>query len=428
MLLTDLINKIEIGGTVVSDEDISSLNNIKDELLNKFNNELDNIALSGTTTNSQITNQQQNHDGQITRIPETQLAQQLQASLASALLGQTPVLQHQHSQDNINISLKDLESLILKAVKEANNSDLSVIQNSTSISTKKLSRNALTDIRQSIFIRYKKLLKIENTIAIFQSHKDNKTVPNALSFLKFPKPLWAVDSIFVDEHNDIIRNNQMQMIDSIINRGRILVDCLNVELAEIRSKLEVTYDGNKDRFFDNIKASVTNNLKPFFEASNSKLLRLQNNYFEDRIDTEYEIQELVSDEYINSYLQINYSNVSNKTTNDTKDYTTKKNLNSVNTNPVTANQITPSFVSNKYNNNNKRKFFKHKNQENGSLNSNWRNNMQQHTKQQRYHLNNQQAYQQHNNNQTVNKNHLNNNLNTSKQANFQHATNLKYPP
>lgn len=54
--------------------------------------------------------------------------------------------------------------------------------------------------------------------------------------------------------------------------------------------------------------------------------------------------------------------------------------------------------------------------------------MQQHTKQQRYHLNNQQAYQQHNNNQTVNKNHLNNNLNTSKQANFQHATNLKYPP
>lgn len=135
----------------------------------------------------------------------------------------------------------------------------------------------MTDIRQSIFICYEKLLKIENTIAIFQSHKDKKTLPTALSFFKFRKPLWADNTIFVDEHNNIIRNAQMQMIDSIINRGKVLVECLNIELAEIRSRLQVTTcsllvgHGNKDRFFDSIKASVTNNLKPFSKGSNSKL-------------------------------------------------------------------------------------------------------------------------------------------------------------
>ena len=176
-----------------------------------------------------------------------------------------------------------------------------------------LSRQELVDIRKSIFIRDEKLMKIQNTISIFQSHKDNNTVPNALNFIKFPKPLWADDAIFVDEHYNIIRNAQSQMIDSIIARGKIIIDCLNVELSEIRNKIDQCYKGNKDRFIDNIKMTVSNNLKEYFESSNSKLLRLQNNYFEDHISTEYETQD-ISDEYINNYIQFNDEN--NKNYND----------------------------------------------------------------------------------------------------------------
>ena len=310
LLLTDLINKIEIGGIIISDEDISSLNSIKNELLHKFINKLDVNVSSGTTISTQITTQQQHHDVQITRIPDKQPVKRLLASTAK--LVQTPVLKSHQPQDSINISLKDLESLILKIAMEAKNSDKSVLQNTTNINTKTLSRNALTDITQSIFIRNEKIFKIEKTIAIFQSHKDNKTVPNALSFLKFPKPFWADDTIFVNEHNNIIRNAQMQIIDSIIDRGRNLVECLHTELREIRSRQEVTNDGNKDLFFDNIKASVTNNLKPFFKVSNSKFLTLKSNYYEDRINTEYEIQENVSDKNTNNYLQINDSSDNNK--------------------------------------------------------------------------------------------------------------------
>ena len=63
-----------------------------------------------------------------------------------------------------------------------------------------LTRSELSDIRQSIFIRYEKKSKIENTIAMFKSHLENNTVPPALSFVKFPAPLWKDDAIFVDEH------------------------------------------------------------------------------------------------------------------------------------------------------------------------------------------------------------------------------------
>ena len=154
----------------------------------------------------------------------------------------------------------------------------------------KLTRQSLNDLRQIIYFRYEKQLKIENIIALFNTHKDNNTVPNAISFNRFPKPLWADDPIFVDSHNNIIKMAQNQIIESIIDRGKVIVECLQVELTELRSALDVSYSGNKDKFFDNIKASVQSNLKSFFDASNAKLLRLQNNYFEDHVSTEYEAE------------------------------------------------------------------------------------------------------------------------------------------
>ena len=227
------------------------------------------------------------------------------------------------------------------------------------------------------------------------------------------------------------------MIDAIINRGKIIIDCLNVELAEIRSKLDISYDGNKDRFFDNIKASVNNNLKPFFEASNSKLLRLQNNYFEDRIDTEYEIQDTVSDEYINSYLQINCPADANKT----NDSNIKKNHNSANFHPANKNlQVHSSFNNeNNYNNNKKRKFQNNNNnnnknnhRKNSSSNSNWHNNNHyNYQNQQRFHYNNQKVNPQSHNYNQSNTSHNQQNINNytaSKPVNFHLATNHKNPP
>ena len=52
------------------------------------------------------------------------------------------------------------------------------------------------------------------------------------------------------------------------------------DLLEIKESL-INYDGNKERFFDTIKATVTTDLKSFFDAGNNKLLRLNNNLFED---------------------------------------------------------------------------------------------------------------------------------------------------
>ena len=190
-----------------------------------------------------------------------------------------------------------------------------------------LTRSELSDIRQSIFIRYEKKSKIENTIAMFKSHLENNTVPPALSFVKFPAPLWKDDAIFVDEHNEIIHQAQIHMVQAIIDRGNALINCLNNELNALRIDLDQSYDGNKDKFFDNIKASVNNNLKPFLEASNAKLMRLQNNYFEDKFNTVYELQENTSDDYINNYLDIQYQNTdaSNKHTDNSKDSSNKNN-------------------------------------------------------------------------------------------------------
>ena len=155
---------------------------------------------------------------------------------------------------------------IIKEEVSISNKPSTIINNNNK---KPLSRIAYNELRQSVMIRYEKLMKLENTISLFKSHLENDTVPYALSFVKFPKPLWCDDPIFVDAHNEIIRNTQQQMVREIISRGTTVMDCLNVELTELRSQLDSSYTGNKDKFFDNIKATVSNNLKPFFESSNA---------------------------------------------------------------------------------------------------------------------------------------------------------------
>jgi hypothetical protein len=258
-------------------------------------------------------------------------------------------------------------------------------------------------------------MKVENTVALFTSHLENNTVPYALSFVKFPAPLWCDDPVFVDAHNEIIRKTQIEMVKEIISRGKTVIECLNVEIAELRSKLDNTYDGNKDKFFDNIKATASNNLKPFFESSNAKLLRLQSNYFEDQINTVYEVKDTISDDYVNKYLQLNTNDdLNNEKRTDSNKYCINQNNNVHSTtktkkqkyNNKSNNQKNQNYKYYETDNNQNRKhngYSNRKNNDNESnnsvMNNNWRNNMNAH---------------QHNNNTN---NNTNNNVNFHMNAN-----------
>ncbi len=246
----------------------------------------------------------------------------------------------------------------------------------------KLTSQSLKELRQNIYRKYEKRLKIENIVNLFKSHKDNNTVPNAIFFKRFPKPLWADDPIFVDTPNNIIKMAQSQIIDSIIDYGQVMIDCIDVELTQLRSNLDVCYNGNKDKFFDNILSSVKTSLKSFLDSSNAKLLRLQNNYFEDHITTEYEPLDNLNDDYVNSYLQFKNDNedthTNNNKNNDRNNKQEQKSSNGKNNNTNnykdTFNDVKKPNYNYSYNYNNRSK---KKNHNNGNdLDKNWRTNME----------------------------------------------------
>ena len=213
---------------------------------------------------------------------------------------------------------------------------------------------------------------MKNIINIFKTHKDNNTVPNAIFFKRFPKPLWADDPIFVDTHNNIIKIAQSQIIDSIIEHGNVMIDCINVELTQLRCNLDNCYNGNKDKFFDNILSSVQTSLKSFLDSSNSKLLRLQNNYFEDHITTEYEPLENLKDDYITNYLLFkNEAEYTNKSTNNKNNEQTKQVQHSTNNKSSFNKESTNDDKKPYYKN---RKYYKQNNNAN-NIDNNWRTNM-----------------------------------------------------
>ncbi len=192
------------------------------------------------------------------------------------------------------MNITDLGNIIRQIVKE----EVTHSINETNVSNKLTLTSAdLAEIRKSIMIRYEKLAKIENIISIFNSHLEKNTVPLAMSYLNFPKPLWVDDKTFIDEHNEIIRQTQKKMIRAIINRGENLVDSLNVELQEYKSKLDLAYDGNTERFMENIRASVSDNLRALLETRSNKK----------SIDEQQmnKVLENSSEEYISNYLNSN---------------------------------------------------------------------------------------------------------------------------
>ena len=187
----------------------------------------------------------------------------------------------------------------------------------------------------------------------------------------FPRPLWSDDQTFVDTHNSIIKLAQNQIIEAILDHGKLLTDCINVELIQLKSEPDSCYNGNKDKFFENIKLAAQSSLKNFFDASNAKLLRLQNNYFEDHVTTEYEIVDNLKDVYIINYVRLNNQSEDNKKQDNNENVQKKKKTNYQNQN----NQ-------NGFTNNRKSYYNKNESYNNIAINENWRTNMTSNNQQQ----------------------------------------------
>ena len=397
LVLSDLINGVCFGNKSIDETIKTQLKQIKTEILSRFRTETENI-------DSQIIDATQSQSNDRTATPPNeQLPRPIIQQDTQLQVNRIPdTLVHMDTGLNVNVNINDLSSIIRQIIKEevniSNKSATASIstqdQTANSINKKTLTRVAYSDLRQSVLIRYEKLMKIENTVALFTSHLENNTVPYALSFVKFPAPLWCDDPVFVDAHNEIIRKTQIEMVKEIISRGKTVIECLNVEIAELRSKLDNTYDGNKDKFFDNIKATASNNLKTFFESSNAKLLRLQNNYFEDQINTVYEVKDTISDDYVNKYLQLNTNDdLNNEKRTDSNKNCINQNNNAQSTAKTPKKQKynnksnNQQYQNNRYrnyetDNNQNRKYNgyskrnKNDNESNNpTINNNWRNNM-----------------------------------------------------
>ena len=273
LVLCDLINQVAIGGTNIyeTDNDHMQLSEIKTKLLEKFNteevsessDEIENLSPSVTNNyqneiigdtqinqpqqvqdnllarsgsrlaRAQNLNPQKNQQQQHQQQQQLQLQQQQQQQQTLSL----PVINNHNNTININ---EFFDQIRIIAREECNKANSSLSENNL---PKKLTVNALNDLRETIYRKYEKLLKTENTIAVFKTHKENNTVPGAINYNRFPKPLWSNDQIFIDNYNNIIRMAQAQIIDSFIDHGKIIIDSLNQELGELRSKLDVTYNG-----------------------------------------------------------------------------------------------------------------------------------------------------------------------------------------
>jgi hypothetical protein len=358
-------------------------------LLGKFNNEIEDF---GT----------QNFNNDPSIIPETQLIQSNTINITNnhELRHFNNLNINQTSMVNIN-DLFDQFRLIAREEISKNKPD----QNNSNSLPKKLTTQSLKDLREIIFRKYEKQLKVENIIALFKTHKDNNTLPNAISYKKFPRPLWGDDQTFVDTHNSIIKLAQNQIIEAILDHGKILIDCINVELIQLKSELDICYNGNKEKFFENIKLAAQSSLKNFFDASNAKLLRLQNNYFEDHVTTEYEIVDYLKDDYIINYVQLNNQIDDNTKQHNNENSHKKKKVNKQH-DSYQSNYQYDNYRSNNHNQNNynnrKSNYKKNDSFNNNTINENWRSNMTSNYQQQQQQQKQNDKQQQNKNNSNLN--------------------------
>ena len=316
-VIEDLSNEIHIGGNAVINDEKILVSNLKNDLLSKFELNIEEVDLTtqqmsvnaaainainiiGDTQNLESDNNSPNTDNlSVNRTDTTVVGND--ASILEVLR---------------KIIRQETNQILLNHNSNSHNGNISCNKSISSANTKKLTMSEVNNIRQKAYYKYEKLLKTEHHLSLFKTHIDNNTNPLALNFNRFPKPFFSDDPIYVDEHNSIIKEAQNKFKKAIENRCKTMIDSTNIELAELKSSLD-SYEGNKERFFDNIKSTVTNDLRQFFESGNQKLLRLNKNYFEDHLSTEYEVVNKTTDDFQREYLSL---------TNETdSQYTTKSN-------------------------------------------------------------------------------------------------------
>jgi hypothetical protein len=311
IIINDLINNVTIGGKSLTNEERIFLESLKNELLGKFQNEIEDFD---DLNNSQTDQHVIQPNTQTLIIHETQTNETLN--------------QNQNQQNQLNLTDSTAIIALFRKLAREEASQLISNQNTTSSITqnsinnnantnsninnnnnnnKKLTMSEVNNIRQQAYNKYEKIIKTEHHLSMFKTHLDQKTVPKALNYDKFPTPFFSDDPVYVDEHNKIINEAQNKIKMALVERCTAIINATNVELCELKSTLD-NYEGSKERFFDNVKASVTNSLKSFLDAGNQKLIRLTKNYFEDHLATEYEVTEKTNDEFQQNYLSLTNEN------------------------------------------------------------------------------------------------------------------------
>jgi hypothetical protein len=161
----------------------------------------------------------------------------------------------------------------------------------------------LNKLRNNIYNIYEKKLRFEHHLKLFETHIQNNTVPSALHHKKLPVPFLWDDIISVDSYNVRIKEFQTNVMKDNVSRLKALIKTKENDLKELKDSL-VDYPGNKENFFNNAQAAANNDLKPFFDAGNNKLLRMNANLFEDHILNEYENNDAIGLDHFNHYMEL----------------------------------------------------------------------------------------------------------------------------
>ena len=81
----------------------------------------------------------------------------------------------------------------------------------------------LHDEYKQLEIIYNRICRYKNHILIFKQHIQHKTAPNALHYIRFPKPMIDWDPVYVEIHNQIINQAQNNIQEALQTRFTQLI-------------------------------------------------------------------------------------------------------------------------------------------------------------------------------------------------------------
>ena len=365
-MLIELLRPACIGGSTINNEERVFITNLKTELLSKFKDDFSDISdpyLNGIVNDTVVDINVQNRNGQAATQVNNPIASSTQISDSTSNNQTTAILDYLNQFKSDFLSFKAEVSNSIKTIQQSSSSNIPVDNTETKLTSAKIK-----EIRTNIYRIYDKIIRMEHHKSLFKTHKDNKTVPCMMFYTNYPIPFLWDDSIFIDAYNASIREHQSKTIDIIINRLTAIIESLNQDLLTLKASL-TTYNGDIEKFFDNIKATVTVDLKSFIDSGNQKLLRLNENLLEDHIVNEYEINDDLSNDHFNNFIMLPNNNSHQY---HTKDYS--KNSDAIKTNIKSQNTNQNNNTNRNNNNNNNNQHFNYKNNNNNKSKKNYHGN------------------------------------------------------